>query len=178
MRTVSHDTPVGDSVEISVDLHGGDAAQLLPKLRDALFYASNADALAAVPKPLQKMVPAHVNRVVGSADDGTKPCDCSDKDPCAIAKGAPGYAFPRAVYTPDPDFSEEARKAKINANIVTAFIVDATGQVHDLWVVRPGGHGLDEKAAEAVLAYRLRPATCYGNPIAVPLSAEINFQIF
>lgn len=169
---------VGDSVEISVDLRDGDAAQLLPKLRDALFYSSNADALNAIPKPLQRMVPAHVNQSLGSSDGTTKPCDCSEHDPCASAKGAQGYAFPRVVYTPDPEFSDEARKRKINGNVVTAFMVDETGHVHDLWIARPVGYGLDEKAANAVLQYRFNAATCHGTPISVPLGAEVNFQIF
>lgn len=170
--------PVGDSIEISVDLRGGNAAQLFPKLRDTMFYSSTADALAAVPKLVQKMVPAHANKVAQSADGTVKPCDCSDDDPCANTKGAQGYMFPKVVFTPDPEFSEEARKRKINGDIVTAFMVDESGHVHDVWIARPLGYGLDEEAAKTVLAYRFKPATCHGSPISVPLGAEINFQIF
>jgi hypothetical protein len=106
--------PVGDSVEISVDLRGGDADQLLPKARDSMFYLTTGDALAAVPKLLRKMVLGHVNKVAQGSDGITKLCDCSADDPCASAKGTLSYAFPRAIYTPDPEFSEEARKRKIN----------------------------------------------------------------
>lgn len=169
--------PIGESVEISIDFHGADATQTLPKLREAIFYSSPSDALAGVPKPLQKMVPAHANSA--SRNDGiTKPCDCSTDDPCATAKGAAGYLFPRAIQTPDPEFSEEARRRKINGEIVTAFMVDETGHVHDVWIARPLGYGLDEEAAKTVQAYVFKPATCHGNPVSVPLAAEINFQIF
>ena len=143
-----------------------------------MFYLTSGDALAGVPKLLRKMIPGNVNKVAQGSDTIKQPCDCSADDPCASAKGALGYTFPRAIYTPDPDFSEEARKRKINGNIVTAFIVDEAGHVHNLWVTQPVGYGLDEKAAEAVLAYVFRPATRHGNPVTVPLAAEVNFQIF
>ena len=167
--------PDGDPVEIFVDLKNGDAAQLLPRLRDAIFYTSTADALAAVPKPLQKVVPAHVSRVAPNAV--TKPCDCSEDDPCANTKDAVGYMYPKVIYAPDPRYSDEGRTRKINGSIMTTLIVDETGRVHDVWVARPLGYGMDEEAAKTVLGYRFKPASCHGNPISVPLNVVMSFQI-
>ncbi len=170
--------PVTDSVVISIDLRGGDAAQLLPQLREAIFYSSTADALGAVPKPLRKSVPARENKGAQNAGAMTKPCDCSEDDPCASVKGAQGYVFPKIVHAGDPRFSEEARRLKINGNVVTAFIVDERGLPHDVWITRPLGYGLDGEAAKAVFTYVFQPATCHGTPVSVPLGAAINFQIF
>lgn len=170
--------PVADLVQISIDLRGADPTQLLPQLRDEIFFSSIEDALAAIPKPMRKIVPAREYKGVQDANGITKPCDCSQDDPCASVKGAVGYVLPKAVHTEDPHFSDEASRRKINGNVLTAYIVDETGQVRDVWITRPLGYGLDERAAEAVLTYVFKPATCHANPVIVPLMTQINFRIF
>ena len=58
--------------------------------------------LGAVPKPLRKSVPARENKGAQNAGAMTKPCDCSEDDPCASVKGAQGYVFPKIVHAGDP----------------------------------------------------------------------------
>jgi hypothetical protein len=170
--------PVVDLVQISIDLRGGDPTQLLPQLRDEIFFSSIADALPAIPKPLRKMVPAHENNGVQNATGMTKPCDCSEDDPCASVKGAAGFVFPKIVHAADPRFSDEGSRRKLNGTVVTAFMVDDKGVTHDVWITRPLGYGMDEQAAKAVFNYVFQPATCRGAPLSMPLGASINFQIF
>ena len=158
---------VVDSVYITVDLNGGDAGQLLPQLRGAIFYSSTADALAAIPKPLQSLVPGHTQ---ANPAVGWPSCDCD--------KGAACATRPIVVYTEAPAYSEEGAKRKINGSVVTAFIVDEAGHAHDVWITQPLGYGMDEKAAEVASTYRFQPATCHGKAVSVPLTTEINFQIF
>ncbi|HXS11902.1 MAG TPA: energy transducer TonB [Acidobacteriaceae bacterium] len=62
--------------------------------------------------------------------------------------------------------------------ITTAFIVDEAGHVHDVWIARPSGYGMDEEAAKTVSAYVFKPATCHDRPVSTPLATEMNFQIF
>ncbi|HTV09800.1 MAG TPA: energy transducer TonB [Candidatus Aquilonibacter sp.] len=85
---------------------------------------------------------------------------------------------PIAIYTPDPEFSEEARKAKFSGNVVVSLIVDASGNPKNVHVLRGVGMGLDEKAVEAVRQYKFKPALQNGKPVAVYLNVEVNFQIF
>jgi periplasmic protein TonB len=85
---------------------------------------------------------------------------------------------PIAIFTPDPEFSEEARKAKFSGNVVVSLIVGADGKPRNVHVLRGVGMGLDEKAVEAVQQYKFKPALQNGKPVAVYLNVEVNFQIF
>ncbi len=85
---------------------------------------------------------------------------------------------PIVTYQVDPEFSEEARKAKFSGNVVVSLIVGADGRPRNVHVLRGVGMGLDEKAVEAVQQYRFKPATKNGKPVDVYLNVEVNFQIF
>lgn len=85
---------------------------------------------------------------------------------------------PSVIYQVDPEFSEEARKAKFSGNVEVYLIVGADGRPRGVRVVRGVGMGLDEKAVEAVQQYRFKPAMQNGKPVAVDLYIDVNFQIF
>lgn len=85
---------------------------------------------------------------------------------------------PSVIYQVDPEFSEEARKAKFSGNVQVYLIVDAQGNPSHVRVVRGVGMGLDEKAVEAVRQYKFKPALQNGKPVAVDLYIDVNFQIF
>ena len=57
-------------------------------------------------------------------------------------------------------------------------IVGADGRVHNVRVYRALGHGLDEKAIEAVEQWQFEPATTEGKPVAVQISVEVSFHLY
>jgi TonB family protein len=77
----------------------------------------------------------------------------------------------------EPEYSEEARKAKYSGTVVLSVIIDANGNTRDIHVVRPLGLGLDEKAIEAVARWRFRPAMRNGHAVAVQAQVEVNFRL-
>jgi TonB family protein len=81
------------------------------------------------------------------------------------------------LYKPDPEYSEEARKAKYSGTVVLSIIVDSTGKPRDIKVIRSLGLGLDEKAIEAVTKWKFRPGYRNGQPVAVQASIEVNFRL-
>ncbi len=89
-----------------------------------------------------------------------------------------GVSAPVVIYSVEPEFSEEARKAKVAGNVLVAIIVDANGHPQNVRVIRGIGMGLDEKAVEAVRQYRFKPAMMGGKPVAVEVNFDVNFQIF
>ncbi len=89
-----------------------------------------------------------------------------------------GVTQPVPIYQPEPEFSEEARKAKFQGVVTVSIIVDAQGKPQNVRVTRGVGMGLDEKAIEAVQQYRFKPAKKNGKPVAVYLNVEVNFEIF
>ncbi len=84
---------------------------------------------------------------------------------------------PVPIYKPEPEYSEEARKAKYSGTVLLSLIIDEHGNTRDIHVVRPLGLGLDEKAIEAVSHWRFRPALKGGRPVAVRAEVEVNFRL-
>ena len=89
-----------------------------------------------------------------------------------------GVSAPRLIYGPDPEFSEEARKANYQGTVVLWVIVGTDGRTHEIRVQRPLGMGLDEKAIEAVRVWRFEPARKNGQPVAVQVNVEVNFRLY
>ena len=89
-----------------------------------------------------------------------------------------GVSAPRTVYAPDPEYSEEARKAKYQGTVMLWVVIGPDGRVHDMKVVRPLGLGLDEKALEAVKQWKFEPARKDGQPVAVQVNIEVNFRLY
>jgi protein TonB len=89
-----------------------------------------------------------------------------------------GVSPPQVLFAPEPEFSEEARKAKVAGNVLVYLQVDTTGHPTHVRVLRGIGLGLDEKAMEAVRQYKFKPAMENGKPVVVEMNVEVNFQIF
>ncbi len=89
-----------------------------------------------------------------------------------------GVSNPVLIYAPDPEFSDEARRAKYQGVCVVGLIVDAQGNPQRVRIVRPLGMGLDEKAMEAVRQYKFKPAIFNGRPVPVEINIEVNFRIY
>jgi protein TonB len=89
-----------------------------------------------------------------------------------------GVSAPRALFTPDPEYSEEARKAKYQGTCVLWLIVGADGRPRDIKVARTLGLGLDEKAIEAVKQWKFEPAMKDGKPVAVQINVEVSFRLY
>lgn len=84
---------------------------------------------------------------------------------------------PRVIYSPDPEFSDEARKAKYQGTVVLWIIVDENGRPRDIRVQRSLGMGLDEKAMEAVRKWKFDPARKDGHAVPVRVAIEVNFSL-
>ena len=88
-----------------------------------------------------------------------------------------GVAAPVVLYKEDPEFSEEARKAKYQGTVVLTIEVGEDGKPHAFRVIRGLGLGLDEKAIEAVSRWKFRPAMRNGRPVRAPATIEVNFRL-
>jgi len=89
-----------------------------------------------------------------------------------------GVSPPRPILQPEPEFSEEARKAKHQGVVVVRATVGADGKIHDPRVVRSLGLGLDEKAIEALNKWLFEPALKDGRKVAVVVDIEVNFRLY
>ena len=89
-----------------------------------------------------------------------------------------GVSAPRAIFQPDPEYSEEARKAKYQGTVTLIVIVGADGRPHEMRVSRSLGLGLDEKVLEAVRTWRFEPARKDGQPVSVQIAVEVTFRLY
>lgn len=89
-----------------------------------------------------------------------------------------GVAPPVVIYNPDPDYSDEARKAKYQGTVVLNVIVGADGRVYNPSIARSLGMGLDEKAIERVKEWKFKPATKDGKPVPVQVNVEVSFNLY
>ena len=89
-----------------------------------------------------------------------------------------GVSAPRAVFAPDPEYSDEARKAKYQGTVVLYMIVGPDGRARDIRVMRSVGMGLDEKAIEAVRTWKFDPARRDGQAVAVQINVEVSFRLY
>jgi TonB family protein len=89
-----------------------------------------------------------------------------------------GVSAPRAIFAPDPEYSEEARKAKYQGTVVLYMIVGPDGRARDIHVVRSVGMGLDEKAIDAVRTWKFDPARRDGQAVAVQINVEVSFRLY
>jgi TonB family protein len=89
-----------------------------------------------------------------------------------------GVSAPRPVYDPDPEYSEEARRAKFQGIVLLWVVVGPDGRPRDVRVQRSLGMGLDEKALEAVRRWRFEPSMLDGRAVAVQVNIEVNFRLY
>jgi len=89
-----------------------------------------------------------------------------------------GVSAPKIIYQPDPEYSEEARKAKYSGTCMLWLVVGPDGKPRDIRVARTLGLGLDEKAIEAVRTWRFEPAMRDGKPVAVMINVEVSFRLY
>ena len=95
-----------------------------------------------------------------------------------VYKVGGGVSAPRAIFTPDPQYSDEARKAHYQGTVLLWVIVAPDGRARDVKIARTLGMGLDEKAIEAVRTWKFEPAMKDGRPVAVQINVEVNFRLY
>ena len=84
---------------------------------------------------------------------------------------------PVLLFKVEPEFSEEARKAKLQGIVMLDGEVDTDGKMRNIRVTRSLGLGLDDKAIEAVRQWRFRPGYRDGRPVVAAAAIEVNFHL-
>jgi len=97
----------------------------------------------------------------------------------AFRAGVNGVGMPSCIYCPDPQYSDEARKAKYQGVVVLMVVITLDGRASNIQVVKSPGLGLDEKAIEAVRQWKFRPSVGPGGkPVAAQVPIEVTFRLF
>lgn len=89
-----------------------------------------------------------------------------------------GARPPRLLYAPDPQYSDQARRKRIQGIVIVSTLVDEQGNPTDVRVEQSLGYGLDEQATDAVSHYRFSPAMRDGKPVPYRVKIEVSFRLY
>jgi periplasmic protein TonB len=90
----------------------------------------------------------------------------------------PDVTSPKPIHTPNPEYTDRARKQKIRGSVVLSIIITDKGVVRDAKVVTGLDKDLDKQALRTVGGWRFEPATKDGKPVAVRLKVEADFKLY
>ena len=94
-----------------------------------------------------------------------------------VFRAGGGVSAPQVIYRVEPEYTDEARKAKYQGTVVISCVVDIHGVIRNIRVIRSLGLGLDEKAVEAVRQWKFRPGMKNGVPVNVKVQMEVTFRL-
>ena len=93
--------------------------------------------------------------------------------------GLNGVGSPMCIYCPQPEYSDEARKAKYQGTVLLDVTVTADGRVLNPQVLKGPGLGLEEKAMAQVKNWKMRPAVGpSGKPVNCRVQIEVTFHLY
>lgn len=85
---------------------------------------------------------------------------------------------PKATFTPQPNFSDYARKKRLEGNVILSLTVLSDGTVDDVKVTRSLEKSLDEQAIKTVRTWKFEPSMYQGKPISYSTAVEVNFRLY
>ena len=88
-----------------------------------------------------------------------------------------GVSAPVLIHKVEPEYSEEARKAKYQGTVLLHVEIGPEGIATNIRVQRSLGLGLDEKAIECVKQWKFKPGEKDGKPVTVAATIEVNFRL-
>ena len=95
----------------------------------------------------------------------------------SVYKVGNGVTAPKAIYAPDPSFSDQARADHFQGTCVLSLIVGPDGRPYNIKPERTLGEGLDQKAIEAVRRWKFEPARKDGKPVPVAIHVQVEFHL-
>lgn len=84
---------------------------------------------------------------------------------------------PRVLFKEPPPYPAEAKANRTEGIVVVQTVIDRSGLIEDVKVLRGAPDGLTEAAVDAVRQWRFEPALLDGQPVAVYYNLTINFRL-
>jgi TonB family protein len=94
-----------------------------------------------------------------------------------VYRAGPRVSHPTLLNKVEPSYTEEARQARVSGIALVSLAVNPGGKVQNVTVVKGLGHGLDEKAIEAVRQWSFRPGMKDGVHVTVGITVAVNFHL-
>lgn len=161
-------------VSLKIQLTGTPPQLVISQLQGLLFFSDINTAIGSLPPHIAERL---------QAKSRAKPdCKCirirTGDTWTEVPDADPRLKLPEVLKKVDPEFTGEARLAKMSGKTKFYFLLDEHGAVSDLWLLHAAGFGLDERAQAALRKYSFAPALYDGKPVASRIMLEVNFQVF
>lgn len=157
-----------------------------------VFGYTQKDLIDAVPPYWRHYFETHAKSAEGNTQrpqeqkpETAQPADAGERGRATevggepiVHLGAKGVTAPKPLFTPEPAFTEAARKARYQGVATFDVVVDKTGRVGEVQVVRPLGLGLDDAAVRTIQTWRFSPAKLDGNSAACQFNVEVDFRLY
>jgi periplasmic protein TonB len=90
-----------------------------------------------------------------------------------------GVSEPIPIYSPRPNYTEEARKARMEGVLVLQAVIRKDGSVDSFKVIKGLGYGLDEISISTISTkWKFKPGTFKGVPVDVLANIEVTFRLY
>jgi TonB family protein len=119
--------------------------------------------------------------VMGVVMRAQKPSDAPDKymSVCGAPPEQPCAEPAKALKISPPEYSKEAKAAKIEGIVLLKVLVGLNGRAMDIIVVKGPGYGLEGQAAKTVMKkWVFQPATYNGAPVVAWQQVQVSFHLF
>lgn len=84
---------------------------------------------------------------------------------------------PIKIFDLSPTYTEEGRQNRVQGVVILETIVDSNGDVARVKVLKGLPLGLTESAVETAKQWKYRPATRFGEPVAVVMNVTVRFSL-
>jgi periplasmic protein TonB len=88
-----------------------------------------------------------------------------------------GVTSPTVLSRVEPEYSEEARKARYEGTVLLEAIIRKDGRIDTIRLLRSLGFGLDQNAIDALKKWRFHPGLKDGKPVDVMLNIAVSFNL-
>jgi TonB family protein len=112
------------------------------------------------------------------AFEGNFPATQSDGDRVYYFPGLDGISQPKCIFCPQPEYTDEARRNKIQGSVIMSVTIDEKGAIGNVRVVQDPGNGLAQRSIEILKKWRMEPS--HGpdrSPVPIRVSIETTFRL-
>jgi TonB family protein len=94
-----------------------------------------------------------------------------------VYRMGPGIVAPKVIEKSEPQYTDEAREAKIEGKVALSVVIGTDGVAHDIKIVKSLDSGLDTSAITSIKTWKFQPGMKDSKPVQVRAMIEVNFQL-
>jgi len=121
-------------------------------------------------------VPGGISGGVAGGIAGVRTVAAGPQTPRVYKVGG-GVSAPKVVHKVDPQYTKDARDAKIEGTVVVQTEIHTDGRAHNISVVKSLDPGLDHNAIDAISQWKFEPGKKDGEAVAVTATIEVNYRL-